>query len=629
MTDSSRTVHNVSEKESMRVAEAARQKEWKEPSFLREMFLGNFRLGLIRPLPDSVKERPEFTEFYRKFRAFLEEHVDPVRMDETGEYPPEMIAGLKALGAFGMKIPTEYGGLGFNQVEYGCMMELVGSYDGNVCALLSAHQSIGVPQPIKLFGTKEQKERFLPRCAAGAISAFALTEEGVGSDPARLATTVEPTPDGQGWIIDGDKLWCTNGTCADLFVVMAKHKDSNKISAFVVEGNAPGVKVLHRCRFMGLRAIENGVIRFDNVRIPKDNLIGREGQGLKIALVTLNTGRLSIPAAATGVSKLALEIARLWAAEREQWGAVVGKHEAIAHKLADLAATTYAMESVSDVASRMADRGGYDIRLEAAAAKEFTTDRGWRIADDLMQIRGGRGYETEGSLAARGERPFPCERIMRDFRINRIFEGSSEIMHLFMAREAVDRHLQVAGDLIDPEKSGGEKFRALMRAAAFYGAWYPTRWLGWGFWPRYSGFGTLGTHLRFAERRTRKLARTVFHGMVVHGPRLQKKQAFLFRAVDIATELFAISASCSRARAMREEGHPQAPRAERLADLYCRGARRRVRRLFRDLWRNDDVSKYRVGQEVLAGDHAWVEENSMGATPRTPSGTKETQTVVH
>jgi alkylation response protein AidB-like acyl-CoA dehydrogenase len=192
MAENTRTQRTVSEKESMSVAEAARQKEWKEPSFLREMFLGHFRLGLIRPLPDAVKERPEFTAYYARFKKFLEEHVDPVGLDADGVYPPEMLDGLKRMGAFGMKIPTEYGGLGFDQVEYGLMMELLGSYDGSLCALLSAHQSIGVPQPIKIFGTKEQKAKFLPRCAAGAISAFALTEEGVGSDPARLATTVEP-----------------------------------------------------------------------------------------------------------------------------------------------------------------------------------------------------------------------------------------------------------------------------------------------------------------------------------------------------------------------------------------------------------------------------------------------------
>ena len=607
-----RAVTRATEQESLQVAEEARQAEWTQPSFLRELFLGNFRLHLIRPFGKSRPNRPEFTAFYEKLKTFLREQVDPAAIDARGEYPSEVVDGLRRLSAFGMKIPTEYGGLGFNQVEYGRIMEMLASYDSNVTALLSAHQSIGVPQPIKLFGTDEQKTRFLPRCAAGAISAFALTEEGVGSDPARLSTTAEPTPDGKDYIINGEKLWCTNGTLAELFVVMARNPKTKKISAFVVEGASAGVKVEHKCRFMGLRALANGVISFTDVRVPRENLIGKEGQGLKIALITLNTGRLTLPASAVGVSKLCLEVCRRWAGEREQWGHPIGKHEAIAHKIADMAADLYAMEAVSDLSAQMADRGGYDIRLEAAAAKEWNTVKGWRIVDDTVQVRGGRGYETEQSLADRGDDPIPVERAMRDYRINLIFEGSSEIMHLFMAREAVDRHLQIAGAIVDPKNSAGQKLATLPRIAAFYAGWYPTRWLGWGRWPRYAGFGRLATHMRFSERNCRKLSREIFHGMVVYGPKLQKKQAFLFRLVDVAMELFAMSASVSRARWMRDNGREEADRAEMLCDLFCKNARRRVRGLFHDLWRNDDVAKYRVGQRVLDGTHDWMEEGSMG-----------------
>ncbi len=602
----------VSERESMRVAEAARQTEWKEPSFLKELFLGNFRLGLIRPLEGSQVERPEFVDYYQRFKKFLKDEVDPVEIDATGEYPPAMVDGLKRIGAFGMKIPKEYGGLGLSQSEYSKIMELLGSYDGNVCALLSAHQSIGVPQPLKMFGTPEQKKKYLPRCAAGAISAFALTEVGVGSDPARLTTTVKRQPDGS-FVLNGEKLWCTNGTIAELLVVMARHDDSGKISAFIVETAWPGVRVEHRCRFMGLRALANAALSFTDVRVPKESLIGAEGQGLKIALVTLNTGRLSIPACVAGMAKTALESVRHWANDRVQWGQPVGKHEAITHKIADMASTAFAMESVSDLSSRMADKGGYDIRLEAAVSKEFNTFRGWRLIDDLMQIHGGRGYETEVSLAARGEIPYPVERPMRDFRINLIFEGSSEIMHLFMAREAVDEHLRVAGALIDAEKPAGAKLAALPKIAAYYAWWYPTRWIGWGRWPRYGRFGALATHVRFAERTSRRLARATFHGMMVHQARLQKKQAFLFRLVDVAQELYAIAACVSRARTMADERHPDAALAAELADLFCRGARRRVKESFRDLWNNDDVLKYRVGVQVLQGRHTWMETDTMGA----------------
>jgi alkylation response protein AidB-like acyl-CoA dehydrogenase len=619
---SPKAIHTDRERESLRIAEAARQTEWTEPSFLKEIFLGNLRMHLIRPIPDAMKERPEFTAFYERLKSFLRDHVRPGEIDAAGEYPPEVVDGLKRLGAFGMKIPAEYGGLGFSQVEYGRVMELLGSYDGNISALLSAHQSIGVPQPVKIFGTPEQKSRFLPRCAAGAISAFALTEDGVGSDPAQLATTAELTPDGDAYILNGEKLWCTNGTIAELLVVMARHPSSKKISAFVVEASSPGITVVHRCRFMGLKALANAVLSFKNVRVPRENLIGAEGQGLKIALVTLNTGRLALPAGTTGVAKVALETCRKWAGERVQWGQPIGKHEAIAHKIADMAANGFAMESISDLASRMADRGGYDIRLEAAAAKEWNTVTGWRIVDETIQVRGGRGYETEQSLAERGATPYPVERTMRDYRINLIFEGSSEIMHLFMAREAVDKHLQVAGAMIDPDKSLGAKLAALPKMALFYAGWYPTRWIGWGRWPRYGRFKGLAPHLRFAERATRKLSREIFHGMLVHKAKLQRRQAFLFRTVDVAMEIFAMAASISRVRTMREENHPRAAEAAQLADLFCRSARRRIRRLFGEMWNNDDVVKYGVGVKVLKGDHVWFEVDTMGALPHGSSPTR-------
>jgi alkylation response protein AidB-like acyl-CoA dehydrogenase len=511
-----------------------------------------------------------------------------------------------------MKIPTKYGGLGFTNGEYNRVMTILGSVDGNLGALLSAHQSIGVPQPLKLFGTEDQKKKYLPRCAAGEISAFALTEQNVGSDPARLATTAEKTPAGDAYVLNGSKLWCTNGTLAKLLVVMAVDPKTRKISAFVVETAWKGVSVEQRCHFMGLRALANAVISFKDVRVPAENLIGAEGRGLKIALTTLNDGRLSIPNTSVGTAKACLAIVRKWGNERVQWGRPVGEHEAIAHMIADMAARTYAMESVANLATEMSDRGGYDIRLEAAAAKEWNTFRAWEIVDDTMQIRGGRGYETERSLAQRGEEPVGVERMMRDYRINKIFEGSTEIMHLFMAREMVDKHLQVAGAIIDPEKGLGQKLAALPGMAAFYAWWYPSRFLGWGLWPRYASFGRLASHLRFVERSSRRLARQSFHGMLVYQARLQRKQAFLFRLVDIANELFAMAASVSRARALSDAGGPEAAPAQDLADQFCRSSRRRVRRLFRDLWSNDDALRYRGALDVLRGRHTWLERGTLG-----------------
>ncbi|OLC43360.1 MAG: acyl-CoA dehydrogenase [Gemmatimonadetes bacterium 13_1_40CM_4_65_7] len=607
----------ISADEAREVAEAAREQEWAAPSFVRDLFLGKLRMDLIHPYPEqNPAEIARAKPFLDSLERFLRERVDSDRIDREGEIPEEVIDGLRQLGAFGIKIPREYGGLGLSQLSYMKAIELVSSIDGSLTALLSAHQSIGVPQPLKMFGSEAQKQKYFPRLAKGAISAFALTEHGVGSDPAAMETTAIPSADGDGWILNGEKLWCTNGTKAELLVVMARTpskmvggKEKKQITAFIVETEWPGVEVIHRCHFMGLKALYNGVIRFSNVRVPKENVLWGEGKGLKLALITLNTGRLTLPISSVAAGKRCLEIARRWAAERVQWGRPIGQHDAIAQKLGRMAANTLAMEAVAELCGAMAERGGYDIRLEAAIAKLYNSEAGWRIIDDTVQIRGGRGYETADSLRARGEAPVPVERIMRDFRINLIFEGSSEIMHLFIAREAVDKHLQVAGDVVLPGKTTKERLAGLARSAAFYGWWYPSRWIGWGFWPRYSEFGRRARHVRFVERSARRLARGVFHSMVRFGPKLELRQSVLFRLVDVAAELFAMAATCARAQALRARDPAAGARAVRLADVFCRQARRRVRAEFSGLRRNEDVPTYKLAQEILAGEHRWLERD--------------------
>ena len=604
MSDKAR--REVSEEEAREVAESAREKEWKHPSFMKELFLGNFRFNLIHPYPYHDTWTPEFEAWYDDLREFLIREVDPIEIDESEDYPQPVIDGLAERGCFGLKIPTEYGGKGFDQVEYAKVMELIGAYDSNLMALLSAHQSIGVPQPLKLFGSEELKKKYLPRCAAGDISAFALTEPDVGSDPARLVTSAKL--DGDYYVLNGTKLWCTNGTKAKLLVVMARDPETKKISAFVVETEWPGVTVEHRCHFMGLKALANGVMQFDNVMVPKENLIGKEGRGLAIALTTLNDGRLSIPNGAVGAAKQCLKIVREFASERVQFGVPVGKHEAVAQKISDIAATTFAMESMVKLASQMSKNQKLDLRLESAACKEWNTHNGWLIIDDTMQVRGGRGYEKESSLRARGEKPVGVERLMRDFRINRIFEGSSEIMHLLMAREAVDKHLQVAGAIIDKKVGVLGKLMALPKIGLFYAWWYPTRWLGWGRFPRYASYGRYAPYLRFINRSARKLARESFHGMMVYRDKMERKQAFLFRLVDVVNELFAMSASISRALYLESTNHRDAANAAELCEIFCRGSRRRVKEIFHRLWHNDDAEKLRLANDVLSGRHLWMED---------------------
>ncbi len=608
MTD---TKHGLaSEQEARDVAEAAREDEWTQPSFLQELFLGRFRPEIIHPYPaDDPEETARARPFFDALRSYLERYPSD-DIDRTGEIPEPLVQELREMGAFGIKIPREYGGLGLSQTSYIRAMGMVTSRDGSLTALLSAHQSIGLPQPLKLFGTDAQKKKFFPRLAKGAISAFALTEVDAGSDPANMRTSAEPTDDGAAFILNGQKLWCTNGTRAELMVVMARTPDvvvhgkpKKQITAFIVETNWPGVEVVHRCRFMGLKAIENGVIRFTNVRVPRENILWDEGKGLKLALITLNTGRLTLPASAAYAAKQMVRVVREWSNERVQWGQPIGKHEAVAQKIARMAANTFAMEAVAELASKMADRGGYDIRLEAAIAKMWNTEAGWRIVDDTLQIRGGRGYETADSQRARGERPIPIERAMRDFRINLIFEGSSEIMRLFIAREAVDFHFRTAFDLVNPKATGKQRMAALRRSAGFYPVWYTSRWVG-GF-RSYGDFGHLADHMRFIERATRKLGRSIFHAMVKLGPKLEKRQMVLFRAVDIGAELFAMSASCVRAVKVAQDGDTN---AIDLADVFCREAHLRIADHFRNLFGPTDGALYRLSQRVLQGEFTWLEQ---------------------
>jgi alkylation response protein AidB-like acyl-CoA dehydrogenase len=619
---------NPSYEQSKQVAEESRESEWKQPSFGRGLFLGDFQLDLIHPQPQSDPARDaEGDAYLEKLRAFLTEHVDPLEIEETGKIPESVIDGLKNIGALGIKIPKEYGGLGLTQVYYNRCLALVGTYHAALSTLLSAHQSIGLPEPLKSFGSEEQKREWLPKVAKDHISAFLLTEPDVGSDPARMTCSAVPTEDGSGYTINGTKLWATNGVIADVVVVMAvvpkteEHKGG--ITAFICPMDTEGVEVTHRNEFMGLRGIENSVTVFKDAFIPKENVIAGVGKGLKIALNTLNVGRLSLPAICVGATKYSLKIARQWSNERKQWGQPIGKHDPVAQKLAFLAGTAFGLEAMLDVSSRLADAKRTDFRIEAAIAKLYASELAWQAVDTMVQVRGGRAFETAKSLAARGEKPVPAEQLLRDMRINRIFEGSTEIMHLMIAREAVDQHLQVAGDILMGDGGPAEKAKLAAKAGVFYAKWFPSLATGKGQNPSaYDEFGPLAKHLRYAERHSRKLARSTFYLMGLHQAKLEQKGALLGRVVDIGAELYAIASACTYAKTLgREE-------AFELADLFCAQARRRADSLFSELFSNDDADQYGLAQKLLEGRYEWFEGDVLdpaGSGPMIPDAARELQ----
>ncbi len=605
---------NEKTKQALEITEEARQKDYIHPSFGAQLFMGSFQPQLLFPFPvQSAEEKKIGDEYCEKIKKFLVENLDPEEVDATRTLPKTVIAGLAEMGAFALKVPKEYDGLGFSQVNYNRVIEAVGSYCGATGVLLSAHQSIGVPQPLKMFGTEEQKKKFLPRFRKGAISAFALTEPDVGSDPAEMACEAKLSEDRQFYILNGTKLWCTNGGLAEIIIVIAKTapkiikgKERKQITAFVVEMATPGIEILHRCEFMGLGGIYNVLMKFTDVKIPVENRLAEEGRGLAMALSTINVGRLTLPAGSLGVAKQLLSIARRWGATRIQWGQPIGLHEAGRKKIAYIAAHTLAIEAVTWLTSSWQDQGDIDIRIEAAMAKLFCSEALWKITDETMQLRGGRGYEKARSLKARGEKAYAVERAMRDCRINLILEGSSEIMKLFLAREAMDPHLKRMGELLSSRLSLSQKIVSGFKTLGFYSLWYPKQWFaGWrsSYYPE---LGPLAKQFSYIEAQSHRLARTLFYYMMRYREKLEPRQHLLGRLVEIGTDLFVMSATCAYAKQVQQNQNQ--PSAIDVAEYFCVMARHRIETNFKALAQNYDREGNALAKQVIEGKMQWLEE---------------------
>ena len=604
---------------SLDVAEDARPEDTQQPSFVSDLFKGEFNWGQITPFPIQTAEEKKIGDDYMALlKPILEEHVDASEVDRTGKVSDAAIQALKNVGAFGLKISRDYGGIGLSQTNYSRVCAYIGSYCASTGSWVTAHQSIGVAGPLKLFGSKAQKDKYLPQIAAGAVSAFGLTEPGVGSDPADMQTMAELSEDGKYWIVNGEKLWITNGPAADVMILMARTPDKivngkakRQISAFVFETkDAEGYHVVHNCEFMGIRGIENGLLRFRDVKIPAENIIGKTGDGLKIALVTLVNGRLSIPATSGAGGKSALAYSAQWAAQREQWGAPIGKHQNSSIKIANFAANTMASEAITWLCCGFADDGNVDIRIEAAMAKYFCTEVAWKMADDFLQIRGGRGFETAESLAKRGEDPIPAEKFLRDCRIARIVEGTSEIMKLYIAREAMDTHVKQIMPLMMP---GTNKMQHMLKKfIPFYATWLPKQYM-----PAQSSFkvqnldSTNQRHLAFIAKHSKRLARTMFFSMAKYQQRLEREQLIMSNFVDIGTDLFAMSAILSYTDGhlgQVDDGDKQA--LQELCDLFCSDARDRIADNFKAVKKNHNKKYSAIAKHAMANKYEWLCEGT-------------------
>jgi len=612
---------SAAEDESLQVAEESRETTWKSKSYMGSIFLGDFDISMAYPFPEQEPgDKKLGDEYCAKVDAWCAENIDGEEIDRTETIPAYVWRGLKDLNLFAIKIPKEYGGLGMSQTNYMRILSTVASHCGSTAATLSAHQSIGVPQPLKLAGTKEQKEKWLPKFAEGWVSAFGLTEPNVGSDPANMSTTATLSDDGTHWILNGEKLWCTNGVVADLIVVMAvsgkkktrSGKEVNEISAFLVETDIPGLEIMHRCRFMGIKAIENGIVKFNNCKIPAENLIGGRGKGLSLALATLNDGRLSIPAISASGAQEITDFSAQWAKSRAQWGRKIGQHEPGSDKLARMASATYAMSALSDYCAALSDKGEQDMRMEAAAAKMFNTELLWDVMDTAVQLRGGRGYETKESLAARGEAPIPMERALRDSRINRIVEGTTDIMHLFLAREALDWHLSNAAPLFSSRTPIGEKIKTVLKCAKMYTPWM-MKLLVPSFTRSFDGFHPkLKSYLRKIDSRSKKLARSMFFKMVTLGPKLETRQLTLSRVVDIGTELAVMGLVVSRVQSQLNSSRNE---NFTTALYWLHSSIIRIDGMFKELSVNSDAQARKLGKELMDRAELLPEVNNSHLEP--------------
>ena len=604
------------------------------PSFMAGVYVGRPDFDLLCPPVEPPEEAAIGEAYCRKIEAFLKIQVDPDEIERSAKIPEHVLKGLFALGAFAMKIPKEYGGLGFSYKNYGRVLTLIASWSNILSLTVAVPQSIGIAMPIILFGNDRQKNLYLPRVARDEISAFALTEPNTGSDAANIQTEAVLDPSGGHFLVSGEKLWCTNGSIARYITLIARvparkvlrdgapvwiaaregePADDKVHTAFVLDMQTPGVAVRERCQFEGCRGIENAWMTFQDVRIPVENVIGDIGKGLRYALTILNVGRaISIPAICLGMAKQAWQPTLDRATTRITFKKPLAERQTQMMRIGHMGTDLLAMEALASLVWHLADQKRFDIRIEAAIAKIFCSEKTIQFLKDAQIIFGGMGYETAASKRMRGEPAFIIEQLVRDAEMYRIGEGATDVLRPFVAREGLNPHLERTRAYLGQTVRGsrGAEFMKLLR---FYVPWYARQWSRQRL-PARPEFRhpKVREKLLFVEQASRRLARAILYAMARHREALRDDQGRQNRIEAVGEDILVIASTALHAEAKQRLLRDSS--AWDLADDFFRQAKARIADNIRELIRNDDQAATTLGKQALASKYSLLTEGVIRRT---------------
>jgi alkylation response protein AidB-like acyl-CoA dehydrogenase len=563
--------------------------------FAKGLFFGHFNAPLLFPYPQLKPEEQSVThKAIDEVRQYCKDHIDAAAIDRDAIIPQSVIDGLSQLGVLGMTAPVEFGGRAFGQLAYTKVMEVVGGHCASTAVFVNAHHSIGI-RALLLFGTKEQQERWLrPLVAGRKLAAFALTEDEAGSDASNVQTTATPSPDGKGYILNGGKRWITNGGIADVLTVMARTpglaggaNKKKEITAFLVSPDMQGFKVLDpRMAKNSIRGTATGRLAFENMFVPKENILGQIGKGLRVALTVLDFGRTTFGASCTGVAKACVEATVRHAKKRVQFEQTLSEFELVKKKIAYMSAYAFAMEATTAECASFIDRGFEDYMLETAMLKVWSTDALWQIVNDTMQVYGGKAFFLDE----------PYERWMRDARLNLVGEGANDVLRAFVAMVGIkplaDHLMPVLNAMKNPFSGIGTLlgFGARHLRDRFTTPDVPVK------------SNTLRAAANQLGKRVREFHLAVLDQMRKHKEELLFRQYIQERIADAACELYASSCAISRLDSLCTMGNGKPNDVERdiqVGRYYLMLADRRIKQSLAALGDNDDIDTTKTADAVL------------------------------